>query len=180
MGTDIHFLIDVPSPRFSSAFGDDINEDEEKNEIIRCILSNSHTELKDALMITQLDLTKIKDELGYNLLHLCAYTKSDKCLQVLFNHILFKHSTSKESNVLNEIQKRNSLKEWINERITITDKKEEGTFTQAIGDCGFTPLHYAAYKGNPLIIQMLVDFGANIYAVNDQEMNMLHASAQGD
>ena len=37
-GADVHYLMDVPSPRFSSNIGDDVEEDEEKNEIIRCIL----------------------------------------------------------------------------------------------------------------------------------------------
>jgi hypothetical protein len=29
LGTDIHYLVDVPSPKFSSALGDDIGADEE-------------------------------------------------------------------------------------------------------------------------------------------------------
>eukprot|EP00349_Pseudokeronopsis_sp_Brazil_P002034 CAMPEP_0202962044 /NCGR_PEP_ID=MMETSP1396-20130829/6144_1 /ASSEMBLY_ACC=CAM_ASM_000872 /TAXON_ID= /ORGANISM="Pseudokeronopsis sp., Strain Brazil" /LENGTH=274 /DNA_ID=CAMNT_0049682345 /DNA_START=281 /DNA_END=1105 /DNA_ORIENTATION=+ len=163
----------MPSPRFSSALGEDMQEEDEKNEIIKCILGNSHTELKELLATTQLEVTKVKDELGYNLLHLCAYTKADKCLQALFTHILYKGEVVGEQNVLAEIQKRSVLKDWINERIAPCNS---GT----VADFGFTPLHYAAYKGNPTIIQMLVDFGANIYATNDQEMNMLHAAAQGD
>lgn len=42
MGSDVHYLMEVPSPKFSSALGEDIGEDEEKNEIIRCILYNDH------------------------------------------------------------------------------------------------------------------------------------------
>jgi hypothetical protein len=37
-GADMHYLRDIPSPRFSSNLGEDVEEDEEKNEIIRCIL----------------------------------------------------------------------------------------------------------------------------------------------
>lgn len=45
LGADVHFLIDIPSPKFSSALGDDIGEDEEKNEIIRCILNSDSNAL---------------------------------------------------------------------------------------------------------------------------------------
>ena len=43
--------------------------------------------------------------------------------------------------------------------------------------CGFTALHFAAYHGNPRIIELLVDSGANVYATNKQEINMLHVAA---
>ena len=35
------------------------------------------------------DITIIRDEMGYSLLHLAAYNNSDKCIDVLFKHILF-------------------------------------------------------------------------------------------
>jgi ankyrin repeat protein len=43
--------------------------------------------------------------------------------------------------------------------------------------CGFTALHFAAYHGNPRTIDLLVDAGANVYATNKQEINMLHVAA---
>ena len=49
MGHDVHYLMDVPSPKFSSALGEDAEEDEEKNEIIRCLLHNDHMALKECL-----------------------------------------------------------------------------------------------------------------------------------
>jgi hypothetical protein len=49
--------MEIPSPKFSSALGDDIGEDEEKNEIIRSILYNDPTALKDILSVTSLDIT---------------------------------------------------------------------------------------------------------------------------
>ena len=50
--------IDVPSPKFSSVMGgEDVDEDEEKNEIIRCILHHDHMTLRDLLMNTLLDIT---------------------------------------------------------------------------------------------------------------------------
>ena len=48
-----HYYLDVPSPKFSSNRGgdDNIDEDEEKNEIIRCIMHNDYTTLNDILSL---------------------------------------------------------------------------------------------------------------------------------
>lgn len=78
----------MPSPKFSSALGDDIGEDEEKNEIIRSILYSDHQSLINILSITSLDITQIRDEMGYNLVHLSAYNNSEKCMEALFHHVL--------------------------------------------------------------------------------------------
>jgi ankyrin repeat protein len=88
IGGDVHYLMEVPSPKFSSALGDDIGEDEEKNEIIRCILYNDHQALKENLSFSMLDITEIRDEMGYTLAHLAAYNNTEKCMEVLFQHIL--------------------------------------------------------------------------------------------
>lgn len=80
---DAHYM-DVPSPRFSSVMGgEDVEEDEEKNEIIRCILHHDHQSLKEILVNTLLDITYIRDDMGYSLVHLSAYNNSEKCMEVL-------------------------------------------------------------------------------------------------
>lgn len=35
-----------------------------------------------------------------------------------------------------------------------------------LDSCGFTALHFASYHGNNLMIDLLIDSGANIYATN--------------
>lgn len=37
---------------------------------------------------------------------------------------------------------------------------------EAFDSVGFTALHFAAYHGNPRLIDLLVDAGANVYATN--------------
>jgi len=44
--------------------------------------------LKDILGNTLLDITLIRDEMGYSLAHLAAYNNSDKCMDQLIQHIL--------------------------------------------------------------------------------------------
>lgn len=62
-----------------------IGEDEEKNEIIRCILYNDNEGLKAILTVSiMLDITQIRDEMGYTLAHLAAYNNNEKCMEILF------------------------------------------------------------------------------------------------
>lgn len=86
------------------------------------------------------------------------------------------------------------LKEWVN-RATVSLKDANNdiyswNYDPNQGDIdfsnsldrsgGFTPLHYASYHGNYKIIDMLVSIGANVYAENEQGINMVHVAAQGD
>lgn len=55
------------------------------------------------------------------------------------------------------------LRAWINE----PSKGEEG----------FTSLHFAAFHGNMTLIKYLVKNGADVWAKNKQDINMLHVAA---
>lgn len=44
----------------------------------------------------------------------------------------------------------------------------------------WTALHYAAFSSNFNAIYCLLENNANIYALNANELSMLHVSAQGD
>jgi ankyrin repeat protein len=116
--------MDVPSPRFSSAMGDDFEEDE-KSEIIRCILHNDNKALSEILNACSLDITSIRDEMGYSLIHLSAYNNSDKCLELLIHHLVKGIDLSQESNsnhdIVAQINKRCLLKEWVNMPTTMQE-----------------------------------------------------------
>ena len=62
--------------------------DDEATEIIRCIVHQEHLLLKDILDQTSIDVTQIRDEMGYSLVHLAAYNNTEKCMEHLINHIL--------------------------------------------------------------------------------------------
>lgn len=84
----------MPSPKFSSAIEDVSADDDERAEIVKCILSNDHKNLKSVLENTKIDITKMKDEMSYTLLHLSSYNNSEQCLKLLISHILSSDPTS--------------------------------------------------------------------------------------
>ena len=72
------------------------------------------------------------------------------------------------------------IREWVNRATKVTkgsqldilSQKEMLEYEQDYGNSqdlngGFTPLHYASYHGNPKLIDMLIQAGADIYAVNE-------------
>ena len=66
---------------------------------------------------------------------------------------------------LKEESKRNPVRKWINQ------KTEED---------GFTALHFASFRGNIQIIQLLIEHQADIYLLNGHGLSMIHVAAQGD
>lgn len=47
-------------------------------------------------------------------------------------------------------------------------------------DDGFAALHFASFRGNISLIELLLANGADIYMRNNFGINVLHVAAQGD
>mmetsp|Transcript_40416 Transcript_40416/g.38905 ORF Transcript_40416/g.38905 Transcript_40416/m.38905 type:complete len:284 (-) Transcript_40416:64-915(-) len=143
-----------------------------------------------------MDVTSVRDEMGYNLVHLTAYNNTEKCMKVLFQHILGSalnastKSPHDDFEIIHAINRRQILKEWINQPTQVlqgqADSQSNNTDPMNFQpvdiseSCGFTALHFASYHGNHAMLQMLVEAGANAYATNKQDINMLHVGAQGN
>ena len=56
------------------------------------------------------------------------------------------------------------MKEWLNQH----------------NRSGLAAIHYAAYHGNTIIIDLLKKYGANIHSLTNKKMNSLHMAAQKD
>ena len=54
------------------------------------------------------------------------------------------------------------LKQWVNSRTT---------------EDGFTPLHFASFRGNIKVIEVLLSVGADLYARNNYGINVMHVAA---
>ena len=56
------------------------------------------------------------------------------------------------------------LANWINQKTSGVDEQ-------------FTSLHFAAFNGNLSIIKILMKYGGNIQAINNQNINCMHFAA---
>lgn len=100
----------------------------------------------------EIKLSQIRDKDGYNLLHMATFQNRTKVVQELIAH-------AKKGMYQYE------LAEYVNSKTT----KDE-----------FTPLHYAAFKGNIHVMKLLIANGADMEARNQFGLNVLHIAAQGD
>lgn len=66
----------------------------------------------------------------------------------------------------NHPKNKEYLEHWINSKSNCEDD--------------FTSLHFASYHGNCRMIQYLIMNGADPFAKNKSDINMLHCGAQGD
>ena len=97
-------------------------------------------------------LVDIIDHRGYTLLHAACFKNHEFVVSALIEK-------AKE-----EIT-RQGMKEWINHK---TDED------------GFAALHFASFRGNLTIINLLLNNGADINIKNNYGINVLHVASQGD
>jgi len=114
------------------------------------------------------DLLTLYNEKGFSLLHYACYSNSYSSALLLINFVAYGHKgwdfcDEPEEAVL---KRRERTKSFVNAHL----KNEEG----------FTPLHFASYHGNPDLIDLLIKNGADMGAVNEKGINMVHVAAQGD
>ena len=102
---------------------------------------------------SDLSVFDICDTEGKTLLHECTFNDATKCTKALMSIARDRKENDEQ------------LADWIN-------RKDSGD--------GFTALHFASFKGNPDLCELLIANGANIKARNNFGINMLHVAAQGD
>lgn len=97
-------------------------------------------------------LLEVLDERGYSLLHEACFHNDERMAKIIMRHAT-------------ETMKSAQVTAFINIKTT--------------GD-GFTALHFCSFKGNTTLCQLLLDNGADKYAVNNFGINVVHVAAQGD
>jgi len=89
------------------------------------------------------------DEKGFSLLHTACFKNSDELAIKLMEKVY-------------QVEDMESFIQWINLK---TDQD------------GFTALHFAAFRGNLILIKLFVKYGADINAVNNFGINVVHIAA---
>lgn len=91
----------------------------------------------------------IVDQRGYTLLHMLCFKNLDDIVYALIEKV-------------SEIYTETQVKAWVNY------KTEED---------GFSALHFASFRGNIGVIQLLLKNGADMYVRNNFGINVLHVAA---
>jgi len=121
--------------------------------LIHLAYTNRLTRLQEYLKKNpELDLLKMKDPRFYTLIHIGALNNQPKLCEILFTYI-------KAQNVSEA-----KIRSWVNSK---TDE-------------GFTPIHFASFKGNMEIVKLLESHGADFAIKNNQGLSVIHIAAQGD
>ena len=127
------------------------------NECARHIENDNHVALKAFLdKHPDVFVNDIIDSNGKTLLHECTFNDSYKCLKLVIDYGRAQLARDGRSE---------QLVHWIN-------MKDQGD--------GFVALHFASFKGNPDACDLLIEAGADLNAINNFGINMLHVAAQGD
>ena len=139
----------------------------EIDDIFQLIYEEKKEELIEYILDDNNEIWKIKRGDDITLLHsACVLDKTD-IIEIIINetkkrlHLNLKGSLSSEEESKNE----KIFKDFINAR------------TQADG---LTALHYASFRGNIKIIKLLIINYADIDALTNNGLNMIHKSAQGN
>ncbi|CAK82912.1 unnamed protein product (macronuclear) [Paramecium tetraurelia] len=123
-----------------------------ENRLLFLAYSNDLEQFSDLLRSRPLDLSVIQNFEGYTVLHYACYNNSYQMCEIIINY-----QERRENNPLN-------MEKFINS--VAIDK--------------FTPLHFAAQRGNLQILNLLKLKGADLKATSQQGLNIMHVGAQGN
>ena len=63
---------------------------------------------------------------------------------------------------------------------TYTENQVRSWVNHKTDEDGFAALHFASFRGNVSVIELLLKHGADMYVRNNFGINVLHVAAQGD
>jgi len=113
---------------------------------------SEHALINSLKINADIKVNEIIDPRGYTLLHEACFNNNEQIVEALIKH-------AKETLTTQQ------LSDWINHKTKVD---------------GFTSLHFTSFKGNPQLSELLLTYGADINAVNNFGINVLHVAAQGD
>ena len=101
---------------------------------------------------SSIPIVDIIDSRGYTLMHMICFKNIEEMGVFLMEKV-------------NQTVTKEQVLVWINHR---TDED------------GFTALHFASFRGNLSMINLLLQNGSDMYIKNNYGINVLHVAAQGD
>ena len=130
------------------------NQNLKTEEFFEYIQQRNSDKIKEYFSNPEYKVWQLKDENGYTILHKSVFNGDIEITTLIINEV-------KKRLGMNS---KDSLPKFINE------KTNEG----------LTALHYASYKGNIPLLQLLIDNGASVDAVTNLGKNVIHMAAEGN
>ena len=139
-------------------------ETENQNNESSEIMNSEEDELFD--YIHNLDEANINELLSKKILPIWDYKSKENQNSSVLNISVYKKSYKITKIFIDYCKKNNSekLKDFINEA----------------NDQGVTPLHYASFRGDVQIIQLLIENGGDMTKTTKRKLNVIHYCAQGN
>ena len=139
----------------------------EIDNVFQLVIHEKYKELYNYILDKKNEIWKIKKGDDITILHSACVLDNYKLVKLIIEttkkrlDLISENSSSKENKKVNEI----IFKEFINSK----------TETELL-----TPLHYAAFRGNIKMIDLLIQNSADVQALSYNGLNMLHKGAQGN
>ena len=132
----------------------DVGLPEDFEAILGELSERDHSTLRAFLSELKMKVHRVRDDQGLTLLHHAVLKLMEGKVKVLLEF-------ARDSQFIHE----EDIITWIN---------------QPTHGEGWTALHYAAFSSNLDATYCLIENNANIYALNQNDLSMLHVAAQGD
>ena len=122
-------------------------------ELFQYIQQRNIGKIKEYFSNPEYKVWQVKDENGYTILHKSVFNNDYEITSTIIEEVKKRLGMNKES-----------LPKFINEKT----------------NDGLTALHYAAYKGNIKLLQLLINNGASVDDVTNLGKNVMHMAAEGN
>ena len=132
----------------------------EIDSVFQLVLHEKYKELFNYILDEKNEIWNIKKGDDINILHSACVLDNFKMVKLIIE-------TTKKRLKLE--QKNEANQKIFNDFINAKTEIEQ-----------LTPLHYAAYRGNIKLIELLIQNNANVHALSYNGLNMLHKGAQGN
>ena len=139
----------------------------EIDNIFQLIIHEKYKDLSNYILDKKNEIWKIKKGDDITILHSACVLDNFKLVKLIIESTKKRLNLNSENSLSKENKEYNEkiFKEFINAK----------TETEHL-----TPLHYAAFRGNIKMIDLLIQNFANVQALSYNGLNMLHKGAQGN
>ena len=143
------------------------NNSLEVESIFQLIYQENIDELTSYILNNKIEIWNIKNEDNLTILHSSCILDNLYIIKNIIEQIKKRLGINSEDSLLSEEKEKNVkiFQDFINAKTKVD---------------GLTALHFASFRGNIEIIKLLIDNYADINALSNNGLNMIHKAAQGN